>query len=181
MAVLIFGFILFIGLKTDILKVSKEGATANNRQYSFSRFQLWLWTLTICPCFVLFWGVGSNEPFLNNTGLILLGISASVTIISTGISQVHKSIYDNNESKAGYSLKIFNESISFWTDLLMDEQGQFSIGRLQQLIFTLIYVVIYIIGFFGSECNEYPDFSEQAFYLMGISTGTYLVGKGLRK
>ena len=28
---------------------------------------------------------------------------------------------------------------------------------------------------------EYPDFKNKAFVLMGISSGTYLVGKGLCK
>jgi hypothetical protein len=28
---------------------------------------------------------------------------------------------------------------------------------------------------------EYPEFQQNAFILMGISTGTYLVGKGLKR
>jgi len=76
--------------------------------------------------------------------------------------------------------KYAGSSKSFWKDILMDDSGQFSITRLQQLIFTFAYVLVFISSFFYNGL-EYPEFQQNAFVLMGISTGTYLVGKGLKK
>ena len=73
-----------------------------------------------------------------------------------------------------------DSSKSFWKDILMDDNGQFSVTRLQQLIFTFAYVLVFISSFFYNEL-EYPEFQQNAFILMGISTGTYLVGKGLKR
>jgi len=76
--------------------------------------------------------------------------------------------------------KYMDSSKSFWKDILMDDSGQFSITRLQQLIFTLAYVLVFISSFFYNNL-DYPDFQQNAFVLMGISTSTYLVGKGLKR
>ena len=223
-------FIIFlIGIKTDLLKESNESGKA----YSFSRFQLWLWTITISPAFVLNWGFYAlSDPYLNTTCLILLGIPASIAITGRIITSVHESqreqvianAIESQKVKAGnmeqdimsiiksdpqvqreqaiantlefqkqkaviikqdivqkMQLKSDLTGTSFWTDILKDDNGQLSIGRLQQFIFTLIYVVIFLTSFFASNMKEYPDFHENAFTLMGISAGTYLIGKGLKK
>ena len=213
--------IFFIGIKTDLLKESNESGKA----YSFSRFQLWLWTLAISPAFVLNWGFYAfDEPNLNITCLILLGIPASITLTGNIITAAHESQREqeavkvlksrmeelgpkwaaqkeNDEKsiieweaqkekeekrirgdiKIKMPLKPDLTGISFWTDILKDDSGQLSIVRLQQLIFTFAYVVIFLSSFFASNMKEYPVFGENAFVLMGISAGTYLIGKGLKK
>jgi len=68
----------------------------------------------------------------------------------------------------------------FWIDILLDDNGQFSVGRLQNLLFTLIYITVYISLFFKNGM-EYPDFDNTAYVLMGISSGGYLIGKGMNK
>ena len=52
-----FFLILIAGFKTDLLKESN----VPGNPYSFSRFQLWLWTLIISPAFVLNWGYHAFE------------------------------------------------------------------------------------------------------------------------
>jgi hypothetical protein len=78
-------------------------------------------------------------------------------------------------------MKHQKHTTSLWTDLITDNNGQLSIGRLEQLIFTFIFLLIYIAAFFNSAMKKYPEFESNAFVLMGISSGTYLVGKGLKK
>ena len=117
-----------------------------------------------------------NIPYLNNTGLVLLGISIGTNFSSLVITAV-QDVSVNRPLK----LKMDQESNSWWKDLLMDDFGQFSVTRLQQLIFTVVFVLIYVITFCRNNLVDYPEFHEQAMYLMGISAGGYLIGKGVYK
>ena len=184
LAVVCAGAIVLIGIKTNLLRES----SSNDSPYSFSRFQLWIWTLVISPLFILNWGFNAQTvPDLNLTCLILLGISAGGSITSGITTNVLDSYAEKDKDKDGKWLggkpplkKYMDSSKSFWKDILMDDNGQFSVTRLQQLIFTFAYVLVFISSFFYNEL-EYPEFQQNAFILMGISTGTYLVGKGLKR
>lgn len=169
--------ILFIGLLTDLLR---EGA-GSNFPYSFSRFQVWLWTMVICPAFCLYWGWHSAGPaYINPTSLILLGISGGTTLLSSTI----KTIQLNSPAIAGLPPKTHKattpRTFNILTDILIDDSGQLSIARLQNLIFTFAYIGIYVSIFF-STAMTYPEFDETAYTLMGISSSTYLIGRSLNK
>ena len=179
-------------MSTDILREVKTlkvdsvtGEKIKNDKkapYSFSRFQLWLWTLIIGPTFVLNWGfVNDMKPEVTVTMLILLGISASVSVSAAGITSVQENLNKNIPEKSNkIQLKKNRKSDGFWTDILKDDNDQLSIVRLQQLIFTFTFVVIYISLFFYCHM-ENPEFDNSAYLLMGISSGTYLIGKGVNK
>lgn len=171
LSIISFALILLIGIKTDALR-----AGVGDRPYSFHKFQIWLWTLVICPCFALNWGfVNPTEPTLNKTALILLGISLGAALTGEVITSVQK-----NDPNRPISFKAINGTCTgFFSDILKDDYGQVSVARLQQLIFTLMYVAVYITMFFPSMI--YPEFADYAFVLMGISSGSFLIGKGLYK
>jgi hypothetical protein len=162
-----------------------------NSKFSFSKFQLWLWTLIICPIFCLHWGFNADTPnfeYINGTSLVLLAISGGVTLTSTVIKQAQLSASKTNSQYLSNNnlreLKAESTaSKGFFADILSDDNGQFSIGRLQNFIFTMIYVVIYATYFFKHEKN-YIDFgkdSSNVYLLMGISSTTYLIARGLFK
>ncbi len=184
-AILVFLLIAYLGFATDILR---EGE-GTNRMYSFRKSQLWLWTLIICPLFALYWGLGSDaELTINNSVLILLGISASSLLAGQAISdaqeknkEARRIIPENIEEEEKFQLKQSQDSTNFWVDILMDDSKQLSIGRLQQVVFTLIYAVIFVSYFFTDKNYSFPDFDATAFALMGISTGAYVLGKGMYK
>src|SRR5579863_8475003 len=124
--------------------------------FSFSRFQLFLWTLVIVPLFALHWGhwglpCTDCKPvdLINQTALILLGISAATTVSAGIVTSAQK-----NASPV-VPVKANNNSVNFWTDILVDNNGQFSIVRLQQLVFTIIYIGIFVTEFFGKF--QFPD------------------------
>ncbi len=225
MAIISFGIILYIGLKTDILRESIPKLQVKERMFSLGRFQLWIWTLVICPIFLLYWGFTPDHAIdLNSTAVILLGIPAGVAVTSGVISssqssdmtendhaqseaaaanpqlkaQAHQQLVDAaaNPNPAGTEtaavtptaatpplniLKMHQKSKSFFIDLISDDSGQLSIGRLQQLIFTMAFLVIYLTSFFSAEMDTLPTFGTEVFALMGISSGTYLVAKGMNK
>ncbi|MFY7813916.1 MAG: hypothetical protein ACOVRK_01880 [Chryseobacterium taeanense] len=165
--------IMLVAFRTNLLRETN----VSNSPFSFSRFQVWLWTLIIIPAFVLNWGfVNSDLPRINETAIILLGMSLGVTVTSAIISNVQKATKD---AKAQF-FKSDGESKGFWIDILLDDNGQLSNLRLQNLVFTFVYVVIYV-GLFFSKGKQYPDFDQTAYALMGISSSAYLLGKSLRK
>lgn len=160
-------------------------------KFSFSKFQLWLWTLIISPCVALHWGYHYSSPefdYINATSLILLAISGTTTLTSSIIKQVQfsgqKSDGNYLASKGLTTLKSIGDSKGFWEDILSDDNGQISIARLQNLIFTFIFLAVYIAIFFKDKDMQYVDFGPSGshpYVLMGISSGTYLVARGMFK
>ncbi|SHN23272.1 hypothetical protein SAMN04488057_11286 [Cyclobacterium lianum] len=172
-AVVVVTICCFVAFMTTLLRES----SSKSSPYSFSRCQLWLWTLIICPAFVLNWGFkNTNLPQINQTSLILLGITIGIGLTAGIVSATQKA-----SAKPTTLLKSNSTTTQgFWIDILLDDNGQFSVGRLQNLLFTLIYITIYVSLFFKGRM-EYPSFDETAYVLMGISSGGYLIGKGMNK
>ncbi|MES2111261.1 MAG: hypothetical protein V4577_21075 [Bacteroidota bacterium] len=174
LAIICFAALLLFGLFSNILREAGNGTP-----YSFSKLQLWLWSIVIIPAFSLNWGFFSGKPVppaINTTSLILLGISGGTALAAAAVSKTQQALPAPMPSKANLATQ------SFWTDILMDDKGQFSVTRLQQLLFTLVYIAIYLSLFFKNNAMAYPDFTDNSTYtLMGISTGTYVLGKSLNK
>ncbi len=172
LAILCFAISAYVGFATNILRESSNALSP----YSFHKFQFWLWTTIIIPCFALNWGfVAPTAPNINLTSLILLGISVGNIVFAEVITGAQLNANPFDEKLKALS----KDSKNFWSDILKDDNGQISVARLQNLLFTFIYVAVYLTMFFQKK--EYPDFEANAYLLMGVSTGTYLVGKTLRK
>jgi len=227
LAILSTGIIAYLGLTSGILRENIPNMPMKNRMFSLGRFQLWIWTLVICPVFVLYWGFDLSHTIqLNPTAVLLLGIPAGVSVTSyliagsqssemtandhvNSANSVQNSGATNDASAAPTAavaataptatpaappapvvnsasvkttiLKMHQTSKSFFIDLISDDSGQLSLGRLQQLIFTIVFVVMYLTTFFSKELQILPEFENEVFVLMGISSGTYLVSKGMKK
>jgi hypothetical protein len=205
-AIIVVGIALIIVFKTNILRETNSDTSP----YSLSKFQLWLWTFVICPLFVIHWGWHFPlNPTLNETSLILLGIAGGVTLTSSLLTQVSVNKKEEIKKKnieKGLSianddlplLKIEKESKGFWIDLLSGDSDTMPVERLQNLIFTFVYVIIYIAFFFSyteiividpltkkellkKTLMNYITFTQLAFVLMGISAGSYLIGKSMNR
>jgi len=178
LAIVVLLIILIVGFGTTLLREVND----KTKPYSFSRFQLFLWTLAIAPVFAIHWGFryfpGTDKQMINPTALILLGISSAVTLTASVVGSVQ--VASKLRNKGTHTLKLERKTEGWWIDILTDDQGQFSVARLQQLVFTLIYIVVYLSTFFGAEM-KLPEFDNYAFVLMGISTGSYVVGKSMYK
>jgi len=174
LALLVTIIMLVVAFRTELLRESPPAPQSPPiiPPYSFSRFQLFLWTLVILPLFALHWGkLGLAEPMINNTALILLGISAATTVSAGVVSSAQQNATTPAPVKAN------QPSAGFWADVLADNNGNFSIARLQQLVFTIIFIGIFITEFFPTRV--FPTFDNNVFVLMGISTGSYVLGKSL--
>lgn len=203
-AIILVLFSIIIARNTTLLRETNDPESL----YSFSRFQLYLWTTTIAPIFLLHWAT-TQKMSINNQTLILLGISLATTVSSIVISEnptVKKPVGSNtNPNEVRVTKKNIHKDFSgdlaenivkrvdregneanqvksegLIKDVLKDDKGQFSIPRFQNLVFTLIFIFIYITFFFKSGMRELLEFVDDNVYvLMGISTGGYLIGKSL--
>ncbi len=183
LAIVVFTIISLVGFLSYILREQN----GSEYKYSFHKFQLWIWTLTICPLFALHWGFTTFEHPINTTSLILLGISSASLLTGIVITQINLNYQKEKKLKDPTlnlpSLKVESTpSKGFFIDILTDDSGQLSVPRLQNFVFTLLYIVIYTVYFF-SNGMEYINWDKDStpFVLMGISTGTYLFGKSMLK
>lgn len=177
MAIIVFILIGYLGFKSDVLK--EPGG-----KYSFRNFQLWIWTLLVCPIFTIHWGFHPDAAkAINLTSIILLGIPVATKLIGDVITA--NQISQKSSASATVialmpaTLKAQDpNSKGFFIDILSDDHGHISIGRVQNFIFTLIYIVIYVSYFFTHD-KEYVNWDNDntPFILMGISTSGYLLGK----
>ncbi len=130
-AIVVFAAVLILGFKTKLLREKDLPGSP----YSLSKFQLWLWTLILGPAFILHWGY-HDDTHINNTFLILIGISASVTLTSGMMTQANIARNNANIVKGltATPLKANGSSAGFWIDLLKGDSDSLSVERLQHLV-----------------------------------------------
>lgn len=145
--------------------------------FSLSRVQVLLWTFVILGLAAYLWAVTDFFPALSGAHLVLLGIAAGQKIISQiidtpggAVKQPGLTMSDNAANPKC--------SVGFFTDIISDQTG-LSITRLQYVIVTIIYAVMFITT--GIQKLELMGFSIEQLALMGTSAGLYLWDKQLNK
>lgn len=149
-------------------------AKTSNLTYSFSRTQLWWWTVIIISSFIFIYGdTGVLVPF-NTTVVILLGLGIGTNLLGRVIDKSQTDRLPN-----GTRQQDAFKSQGFLTDILSDDNG-ISIHRFQTFVFNIVFGIAFIFFFINSVNNcKYPfiDFSEWQLTLLGISSSAYLVMK----
>ncbi len=138
------------------------------RPYSLARTQLGIWTVVIASAYI-YLSAHCCWIFIEFTASILglMGISAGTAVVGNAIDK-------NQSTQAGGSDRHQNQpSEGFLTDILSDENG-ISIHRFQNLVFTLIGIVIFLYKIPCTDCGKLPELDPTLIALMGISTVTYL-------
>lgn len=163
-AIFIFG--MWLAVKTDLLKDTQVD-NGSEKTYSFSRSQLFYWTMIVIICLCA--GMGNNgnfdlllklkEPSL----LLLLGISVGTASVAT---------YIDNEIP---NPKKNTDSNGFIRDILSDAGG-ISVHRYQAMLFNIIFGLVFVCQFINNT-TEFPVFDNYALALMGTSSAGYLLIK----
>ncbi|HEY4336751.1 MAG TPA: hypothetical protein VGM89_12660 [Puia sp.] len=122
---------------------------------SLSKFQFALWVLVIAFVYLSLWLVLHEVPVLPPSVLGIL-------LITVGAAGTSSLIPTNKPTTASTGLRT----------MLINENGSPSIGRLQYLLFTGIFLALFISTAF-LELRVY-DFQPQQLALMGVSTAGYL-------
>lgn len=167
--------------KTDnVLKLRPE----KDRPFSYSRVQMFWWTIIIFACYAFFFAMYGKLIPLSPTCIILLGGGLATQILGKTIdnSQIESDRNKVNDSKADANSSLasrhqdLHKTQGIWIDILSDENGV-SIHRLQSVAFNIIYGVGFIAYFMTSiDCKQYPfiEFEGWQLMLLGISTAGYL-------
>lgn len=180
--VLIIAFFLFFALLIfrykSVIKDSVRNLTDDltiNTYYSFSKSQFAFWTFIIMASFIYIWAFTGDLQSINNTALILLGIT-SLTITASNLIHTGEESRNDKAKLLTIRTKSSKEKTNFLEDILSDANG-ISIHRLQAVIFNLIFG----IAFLKSVWLNYamPEFSEAQLILLGLSNGTYAFLKNL--
>lgn len=143
----------------------------SNNPFSLSRVQLAVWTVIISCSYIY---LQLCMPFcttteINQTALVLLGISAAVTITGT--------VMDKREMQDARDRHQNAPSEGFFADILSDDNGV-SIHRFQHLIWTGIAMIIYLNKIYSVRNGcALPELDETLLALTGISSATYLAVK----
>jgi hypothetical protein len=143
----------------------------NTNPFSLSRVQLAVWTVIISCSYIylqLCMPVCTNTD-VNQTALILMGISAAVTTAGT--------IMDKREIQDARDRHQNTPSEGFFVDILSDDNG-ISIHRFQNVIWTGIAMIIYLNKIYAIKTGcTLPELDETLLALTGISSATYLAVK----
>jgi 4-hydroxybenzoate polyprenyltransferase len=67
------------------------------------------------------------------------------------------------------------------TKLISEKNGDASMSRFQFLVFTFVVVLMWIYLFFCKDCTGFPHIDSSVLGLLGISSGSYVVSKGIQK
>lgn len=163
-AIFIFG--MWLAVKTDLLKDTQVD-NGLEKTYSFSRSQLFYWTMIVIICLCA--GMGNNGNFdlllklKEPSILLLLGISVGTASVAT---------YIDNEIP---NPKKNTDSNGFIRDILSDAGG-ISVHRYQAMLFNIIFGLVFICQFI-TNTTEFPVFDNYALALMGTSSAGYLLIK----
>ncbi|UPQ75022.1 hypothetical protein [Chryseobacterium nepalense] len=163
-AIFIFG--MWLAVKTDLLKDTQVD-NGSEKTYSFSRSQLFYWTMIVIICLCA--GMGNNGNFdlllklKEPSILLLLGISVGTASVAT---------YIDNEIP---NPKKNTDSNGFIRDILSDAGG-ISVHRYQALLFNIIFGLVFVCQFINNT-TEFPVFGNYALALMGTSSAGYLLIK----
>ena len=153
--------VVIMCMRSDLIKVTFPNSAS---LYSLSKTQLALWTMIVAGSYIYIWIVTQDQPSIDSSILILLGISFGTTTISSLIDT-------SNLSKPNAMQNVPLQSNGFFSDILSDGNG-ISVHRFQNAIFTVVLAVIFVSDVLTSL--QLPSFNTTLLALMGISSAGYL-------
>jgi hypothetical protein len=152
---------LYLSFTTNILKDSSQNP---NKPYSFSKTQLIWWSLIIICCYSAYFGINGKVATLDQSILILLGISLGTTTAARmiDVNEIQNRISRHQDQ---------NNAKSFLPNILSDKEG-ISVPRFQSLCFNLVFGLIFITTFLSD--NTFYQFGTIELTLLGISSAGYV-------
>ena len=175
--VVVLGFYLLFktGLCRDLSynPATNQLRELKERPFSFSKIQMFWWTLIILSCFTFFYFYTGFLLALNPTIILLLGGVLTVAMFG---KMVDNTQMEENNKPVPIRHQDLEASKGLLIDILSDEGG-ISIHRFQSLIFNFVFG----LGFITSFCSlvkleMYPfiEFEPWQLTLLGISAAGYL-------
>lgn len=128
------------------------------------------WTVVIISTFVYCWIIMESLPLLNSSTLVLMGI-----VVLSGAAGTKKLAFaklQNTVTPGPPLTTTFGEQFYVWLKTVVSGANGAEIYRLQNLLFTLIFGVAFVV--YGIFHFKFLAFTSTQLALMGISSGAYL-------
>ncbi|MDR6338071.1 hypothetical protein HNQ91_001093 [Filimonas zeae] len=145
---------------------------AKERPYSYSRMQLFWWTMIIFWCICSFYFYTGVLLALTPTAVLLLGGGLAVSVFGNVIDNAQRA---QNNTTVPIRHQDLCPAGNMLTDILSDEAG-ISIHRLQAVFANLIFGMAFLTHFIRALDVTYPlmDFENWQMTLLGVSAAGYL-------
>ena len=155
--------------RTNLLRPVDE------RPYSYSKTQLFWWTIIILSCFLTFYFYTGKLLAFTQTVIILLGGGLAVAVFGKAIDNTQTK---QNDGGVPTRHQDTEGTQGFLPDILSDEGG-ISIHRFQSVIFNLVFGIAFLASFFKLATTTKPqfpfiDFEMWQLTLLGVSSAAYL-------
>ncbi|MCF7787019.1 MAG: hypothetical protein K9N47_12915 [Prosthecobacter sp.] len=134
---------------------------------SLARLQMSIWFFIIIGSFVFLWSTTGSLAGVNNTALILMGISGGTSMFAAIISEKREWDAKQREPENASNRVVMN----WFIDILSSDEGM-TIHRFQMFAWTLVLAVVFVNGVLSDYAM--PLFSNELLGLMGISSGVYI-------
>jgi len=175
-AIIFILLIILFGWLNTKYNLLKDNSTAIKKPYSYARVQLAWWTIIILSSFIAIFITKGNLPILDDSLIILLGISSVTTATAALIDA-------SDQNKPASTIIQNQESEGFFLDILSDANGV-SIHRLQALLFNIVIGIwmMYTVTVGLKSCVStasvcintiIPIIDTNKLLLLGVSAATY--------
>lgn len=151
----------------------------SNFAFSLAKVQMTLWTVVIVIGFVLSAAAFKSFPDVNETVVVLLGIGigtavGSLAVVPSRVTEEIKIFEASAKAPADKQrLDMFLKSKDILADISRDYGSTAAdLHRLQNIVFTLIVMVMFIISV--ASTGTFPTFSNTLLALIGVSGGAYV-------
>lgn len=158
-SVAILAIFLWLLLRTHIIR---DSSRARSKPFSLSKTQLLFWVVIVVLSYVYLYVILGIMPDLNQSVLVLLGISASTAAAAK--------VIDVTDDQLQFQRHKDRPSKGFIVDILSDKNGV-SIHRFQNVVFSLVYGLVFLNEVFTNL--SIPNFDDAALAVMGLSSVTY--------
>jgi hypothetical protein len=179
--IVLVGTICLLARRSDLLRDrGPEPGGGLRKPYSLARTQLAVWTVVVTGSYLFIWAMLGNASSLNDTALVLLGISAATGLAANVIDVGASSGGAGRPATSSGSdvlpatpapAESIRASRHFLVDILSDDRGV-SVYRFQMALWTLVLAFVFLYTVWRDLAMA--DFNGTLLGLLGISNGTYV-------
>ena len=172
-ALLCIGVVLIAGLRTGIFRVSQvDQEKRAEAPYSLALVQMGFWYVVVLFSMLFLWVVTGSYVPMPGTVLGIIGISTMTGLVA---GATDKRIITRTPIVADPSWPQSKKHRTFWRDMVTDSTGDWSLQRVQILIWNLLFGLYYAYQVYRTLTM--PDIDESMLVLMGLSSTAYIGGK----
>jgi len=173
LALLCDGAVLLAAFRTGIFRASeKDPAKRKTAPFSLALVQMGFWYVIVVFSMLFLWVVTGSYVPIPPTVLGIVGISTLTGLVAGATDKRKIERAAAIADQEGVDTK---RHTSFFRDLITDATGNWSLQRVQILVWNLLFGAYYCYQVY--RMLTMPDIDESMLVLMGLSSSAYIGGK----